>query len=167
MEACSDPHHRHLRAARQPAAHRRTARAPGRHGERRVVPLHKVEVRANDDGTWTSAATPPSSTDLSENLGGFREIIKRGAFKKVLKTTPTSGSCRTTTPNLVLARTHAGTLALKEDAEGPGLRRRRAPTSYADDLRVLLDRGDMTQSSFAFRVAPGGQNGSRTRRPAA
>jgi HK97 family phage prohead protease len=129
---------------------------PGANLERRVVPLHKVEVRANDDGTFAVAGHAAVFDDLSENLGGFRERIKRGAFKKVLRDDPDVRFLFNHDPNLVLARTHAGSLALKEDATGLEYDADCAPTSYAADLRVLLDRGEVTQSSFAFRVAPGG-----------
>ena len=60
-------------------------------------------------------------------------------------------------PNLVLGRTLAGTLTL-EDNPPTGLRYIIDPpdVSYANDLRVSMERGDVNQSSFAFRIARGG-----------
>lgn len=52
--------------------------------------------------------------------------------------------------NLVLARTSSGTLRLSEDATGVLSEAELAPTTYARDLAVLLDRGDVSQMSFSF-----------------
>lgn len=56
--------------------------------------------------------------------------------------------------NLVLGRVGAGTMVL-EDNPPVGVRYTiDAPdTSYANDLRVSMERGDVYQSSFAFRLA--------------
>lgn len=95
--------------------------------------------------------------DLSEDLGWtwdhWRERIAPGAFRSVLKSKPDVRALFNHDPNLVLARTLSGTLELEEDSEGLLFRADVAPTSYALDLRILLDRGDVTQCSFAFRVS--------------
>lgn len=52
--------------------------------------------------------------------------------------------------NLLLARTTNGTLRLSEDATGVVSDADMAPTSYARDLAVLLERGDISQMSFSF-----------------
>jgi HK97 family phage prohead protease len=54
-----------------------------------------------------------------------------------------------------LARTTAGTLELSSNAHGLRFFASCSRTSYADDLRVLMNDGVVTQSSFAFNVAPG------------
>lgn len=53
-------------------------------------------------------------------------------------------------PARVLARTAAGTLRLAEDKHGLRVEAEMAPTSYAHDLAVLLERGDVNQMSFGF-----------------
>ena len=53
-------------------------------------------------------------------------------------------------PNRVLARNKAGTLTLSIDDVGVFVQSAMAPTSYALDLAISLDRGDITQMSFAF-----------------
>jgi HK97 family phage prohead protease len=84
---------------------------------------------------------------LSENLGGFREVIKRGAFKDVL-----GDDVRLLVnhdPNFPLARGAA--LELTEDPTGLKVRAQiREDLSYAKDLRINLEEGNVTQMSFAF-----------------
>lgn len=84
---------------------------------------------------------------LSENLGGFRETIKRGAFRNVL-----DQDVRLLVnhdPNLLLAR--GDSLELTEDPTGLHVRAKiRADLSYARDLRINLEEGNVTQMSFAF-----------------
>lgn len=53
-------------------------------------------------------------------------------------------------PSLVLARTVSGTLRLGEDRDGVVAEAELAPTSYARDVAVLLQRGDVSQMSFSF-----------------
>jgi HK97 family phage prohead protease len=125
---------------------------PGENIERRFVGA-TVEVRAKDEGGYRMLGHAAVFGDLSENLGGFRERIERGAFHKVLAASPDVRALFNHDPNLVLARTHAGTLSLDEDPKGLAYDADVASTSYASDLRVLLERGDVSQSSFAFRVA--------------
>ena len=52
--------------------------------------------------------------------------------------------------NLLLARTTNGTMRLTEDGTGVLADADMAPTSYARDLAVLLERGDISQMSFSF-----------------
>lgn len=81
------------------------------------------------------------------------EIVARGAFKTVLNGNPDTRALSNHDPHYVLGRTRAKTLDLREDPLGLHYYARSAPTSYAKDLRMLIDRGDVDQSSFAFTVA--------------
>jgi HK97 family phage prohead protease len=84
---------------------------------------------------------------LSENLGGFREVIKRGAFKEVL--TDDVRLLVNHDPNMPLARGEQ--LELTEDPTGLQVRAMiREDLSYARDLRINLEEGNVTQMSFAF-----------------
>lgn len=117
--------------------------------ERRALPID-LEIRDLDDDAFTFAGHAAVFDELSEDLGGFREQIKRGAFKRVL-----GDDVRFLVnhdPNLLLARTRNGTLRLKEDVKGLAVEADIAPTTLGKDLRILLERGDMTQMSFAFMV---------------
>lgn len=80
---------------------------------------------------------------------GFWEQVGRGAFRKTLGEADVRFLINHD-PNLVLARTAAGTLRLSEDNIGLYTDADMAPVSYASDLAVLLERRDVTQMSFAF-----------------
>lgn len=89
---------------------------------------------------------------LSADLGGFRERIKRGAFRKALDADQDVRFLVNHDANLLLARTKSGTMELREDPKGLRVYAELAPTSYAQDLRVLVKRGDLSQMSFGFTV---------------
>lgn len=84
-------------------------------------------------------------------MPGFREIVRSGAFKKTLRESDIRALLNHD-PNFVLGRKQAGTLKLWEDEKGLGYRIDPPATSYADDLLVSIARGDISQSSFGFRV---------------
>jgi HK97 family phage prohead protease len=92
---------------------------------------------------------------LSEDLGGWKEMIEPGAFTDTILVDDVRGLYNHQ-PTMVLGRNRAGTLILVEDEVG--LRYEIIPpdTSYARDLLVSIDRGDVNQSSFGFAVPRGG-----------
>ena len=122
--------------------------------ERRLVPARFVETRdaEGDDQGYELRGYAAVFDKLSEDLGGFREVIKRGAFKPPLKNGDDVRLLVNHNPDLLLARTASGTLALDEDPTGLRVSADVADTQAGRDLRVLVDRGDMDQMSFAFRV---------------
>jgi HK97 family phage prohead protease len=80
----------------------------------------------------------------------FRERIEPGAFDQTL-----GADVRALVnhdPNLILGRTLSGTLRLSSDDHGLRYEVDPPQTSYASDLLESVRRGDVTQSSFAFRV---------------
>lgn len=91
---------------------------------------------------------------LSDDLGGFREEIAPGAFD------PLDQDVRCTfnhDANQVVGRTSSGTLELKTDKRGLWFSARPPATTWARDLLASIERGDVNQGSFMFRVRPGGE----------
>lgn len=93
----------------------------------------------------------------SELIGGsFREVIKPGAFDNVL-----SDDVRALfnhDPNFILGRSSSGTLALSVDDKGLRYEIDAPQTQTIRDLVLApMQRGDISKSSFAFRVAPDGE----------
>ena len=94
---------------------------------------------------------------LSENLGGFREILLPGCFKNAIATSDVRALFNHD-PNLILGRNTSGTCRLIEDEKGLRFEVDPPDTSYARDLQVSMQRGDITQCSFGFQVAEGGDS---------
>jgi uncharacterized protein len=87
----------------------------------------------------------------SEDLGFFREKIQKGAFANALK----NSDCRALInhqPGQLLGRQSARTLRLSEDDKGLFMSVDLPDTQYARDLKVSVERGDITQQSFGFCV---------------
>ena len=126
--------------------------------EKRMV---ETEVRANESGKGWKLTGYAAVFDSEASLGNFNERIARGAFRKVLKRTNLDvAALFNHDQNLILGRTTNGTLTLREDPRGLVYEVDVADTTYGRDLKVLLERGDVTQSSFAFRVKSDGQQWS-------
>lgn len=120
--------------------------------EERTVPLEGLEWRTRG-GALTVRGHAAVFNQLSHDLGGFREQIAPGAFTKVLGRNPDVHALWDHDTSLVLARTKNGTLELREDSVGLHFVANVADTSYARDLKLLMERGDVDQASFAFTVA--------------
>lgn len=124
--------------------------------ERRVVALTGIEVRAGEGadgaiGFKGHAAVFDTWTWIGSKKWGFREKVASGAFSKTLKEADVR-FLHNHNPDLVLARNKAATLRLAEDKVGLGVDADMAPTSYAKDLAISLERGDISQMSFGFQV---------------
>lgn len=123
--------------------------------ERRTVTA-PVELRDAGDGKWQIAGHGFLYNSWSEDLGGFKEQITPGAADDVMASNPDIRGLFNHDPNLVLGRTAAGTMSVSLDAMGCRYLIDPPDTSYANDLRSLLARGDVSNSSFAFRIGAGG-----------
>ena len=111
------------------------------------------EMKTSADGAIRVSGYAAVFDKPSENLGGFVERIKPGAFTETLKE-------KRSDPRLlwdhnsqyVLGRRSAGTLSLTEDVKGLAFEATLPDTTYARDLQVLMERGDVREMSFGFNV---------------
>lgn len=124
--------------------------------ERRTIAT-TVEARdAGEGAPWQIVGYGLVYNSWSEDLGGFKERIAPGAADEVLANNPDIRGLINHNPDLILGRTHAGNMRVSSDGNGVRYEIDAPDTSYANDLRVSLQRGDINQSSFAFRLAAGG-----------
>ena len=130
--------------------------------ERRTYTVQDVEARQADDGTMRISGYAAVFNDSSVPLP-FVERIAPGAFRKTLTETP-DVRLLINHEGLPLARTKNGTLTLTEDERGLYMDAVIADTQEGRDLYTLIQRGDMDQMSFAFRVIRQKWNEERTER---
>mgnify|MGYP001616940558 CR=1 FL=1 len=113
--------------------------------EESVVDSHIVTLRG-----YASMTEKPYS--MYDAYGDYDEMISRGAFKKTLSERA-DVAFLLNHEGLTMARTMNGTLRLNEDEVGLGidadLDSRR---SDVGDLLMAIERGDVTEMSFAFKV---------------
>lgn len=93
----------------------------------------------------------------SEDLGGFIEYVRAGAFANSLRSNTADPLALVHhLPHLVLGRKSAGTLRLAEDTRGLHFEVEPPDTQTARDLLVSIERGDIRGCSFGFSVRSGG-----------
>ena len=91
--------------------------------------------------------------DRETNIGGmFREVIRPGAFSAALLRRDDVRALFNHDPNFVLGRTSAGTLRLSQDERGLKYEIDPPTATWVRDLRESIKRGDVRESSFAFRI---------------
>lgn len=93
-----------------------------------------------------------ASYGTETRIGGFREVIERGAFAESLASGRDILALADHDPAKVLARTKSGTLRLAESDAGLDFELDLPDTSHARDLLALAERGDLGGCSFGFSV---------------
>lgn len=134
---------------------------------RHAFSLDNVEWRQAENGRsedYTLRGHAAVFNAVSDDLGGFREVLEPGAFRAALERQPDvrllfGHNGDTLIP---LARTKSGTLELREDDTGLHVWARVAPTSFARDMRIAMERGDLDQMSFAFTLNDDGDDWEHT-----
>jgi len=120
--------------------------------ERRTWSMDLVSVRARPNGGLGfkgRAALYNKRTWIGPAKFGFWEEIAPGAFTRAVAEDDVR-LLMDHDPAKVLARSSNGTLRLAEDKKGLAVDADMADVSYARDLAVLLERGDLGEMSFAF-----------------
>ena len=87
----------------------------------------------------------------SEEMWGFRERIDPAAFNDADMSDVRA--LFNHDPNMLLARSSSGTLQLSVDDHGLKYTFELPDTTAGRDLREMLKRGDVSQSSFGFTIA--------------
>jgi uncharacterized protein len=118
-----------------------------------------VELRAEGDGnTFVGYAAMFNSP--SQPLP-FTERIAPGAFDKTLRNRKRDVRLYVNhNSDLVLASKRSGTLMLSEDGRGLRVEAQLPATTYANDLRALMQTGVVDRMSFGFTVPRGGDRWS-------
>ena len=112
-----------------------------------------TRTEKRDDGSTTITGHAAVFNQMSSDLGGFREVIAPGAFTEALNKETLDCRCLINhDPNLLLARSSSGTLQLKETEKGLSYSFSVPDTTYGRDILISMERGDISQSSFAFTI---------------
>lgn len=118
--------------------------------ERRVFDFG--ELRLDSEGAAKTIRGYAAVFDsMSQPLGAFREVIRKGAFKKTVRESDIRALWNHD-PNYVLGRKSARTLRLEEDDKGLLTRIFPPSTTWASDLMTSIERGDVSQMSFGFQM---------------
>jgi HK97 family phage prohead protease len=126
--------------------------------ERRLIgEVPGLEVKEDQNGRTVIRGYAAVFESESQDLGGFVEIVERGAFDDVMRSNPdVFGKYN---HERVIGRTTSGTMRLAVDERG--LRYEIDPPRSAADVVELIQRGDVRGSSFAFRSNPKDESWTR------
>ena len=120
--------------------------------EKRVFTLDSLKVERRGKAGELRIVGHAAVFNTAVDIGGwFREQVAPGAFRRAIAEDDVR-SLFNHDPNYILGRSKAGTLKLSEDDTGLHTITIPPDTSYARDLMVSLERGDVNQMSFGFRV---------------
>lgn len=121
--------------------------------EQRDYAFDKIEIRDAGDGVTPSIVGHAAVFDqLSEDLGGFREIIKPLSFLAALAISDVRALWNHN-PDWILGRQSAGTCSVAEDNLGLATTINPPDTQLVRDMVLTpMRRGDVNQSSFGFWV---------------
>jgi len=118
--------------------------------ERRVWDLAELRIALEGDKR-TIQGYAAVFDSMSQPLGAFREVIRKGAFKRSVRESDIRALWNHD-PNYVLGRKSARTLRLEEDDKGLQTRIFPPSTTWANDLMTSIERGDVSQMSFGFHM---------------
>jgi HK97 family phage prohead protease len=123
--------------------------------EDRRRPFEGMELREQSNGTlrFTGyASVTETPYDMQDFLGDYTEVVRRGAFSKTLAE-GADVPFKLNHDGMTLARTKSGTMRLSEDSTGLHVEADLDPgNGQVRDIRSAMDRGDLDEMSFAFRV---------------
>ena len=112
----------------------------------------QIELRDDEKQSIIRALIPYNS--LSEDLGGFREMLMPGCFSESNLTVDVR-SFWNHNQDIILGRCSSGTLRLNETEFGLGYEVSSPDTSWGKDAVASIRRGDVDATSFGFRTDGG------------
>lgn len=124
--------------------------------ERRVLKTEGIEYRSSEGAAPQLIGYAAVFDVESEDLGGFREIVRRTAFDRSLRDGVDVLARTHHDSRELLGRTSAKTLRLNVDDHGLRYEADVPDTTSGRDTVVQVKRGDIRESSFAFRTPIGG-----------
>ena len=92
-----------------------------------------------------------SKTLKTDRGDAFRETIANGAFTRSLKSNSDVRALKEHNPMFLLGRTSSGTLKIEERSDGLYVDLELPNTTYANDLKESIKRGDISGFSFGFK----------------
>lgn len=121
--------------------------------EVRAWPLAKLRAETTPDNKPKIVGLAAVYNSLSEDLGGFREKIRPGAFDASIQRGDDIRALINHDPTLILGRNKSGTLKLETDGDGLQVSIEPPDTTYALDLLKSISRGDVSGMSFSFTTS--------------
>lgn len=124
-------------------------------GAEKRVTEDRLELRASKKGSGPGSMTGYAAkfNRMSQNLGGFTEILAPGCFDGIID--DDVRCLRNHMDDNLLGRTSSGTLEITLNSIGLKYENELPDTSAGRDTAELVRRGDMSGSSFQFQIAPG------------
>jgi HK97 family phage prohead protease len=110
-----------------------------------------MEIRKTEDNKNIVGGYAAKFEQLSEDLGGFREKIKKGAFARSLSERSVLAFWNHNT-DIVLGNTQNDTLKVWEDELGLRFELEMPDTNSGQDAFKMIKRGDSKGVSFGFRT---------------
>jgi HK97 family phage prohead protease len=114
----------------------------------------KADLRAEGGGDTPRKITGHAAVfdSLSLDFGGWKERIAPGAFARSLRDGQDVVALFAHDDREVLGRRSAGTLDVREDQQGLAFEISPPDLEHARKVMVLIQRGDLSGASFAFRT---------------
>jgi HK97 family phage prohead protease len=120
--------------------------------------LRGLEIRRDEDGGESRIRGHAAVfNSMSEDLGGFREVVLSTAFDSALDGGDDVRALVDHDPGKVIGRNKSGTLELEKDARGLLVTINPPQTSVGRDLIKSITRGDIDAMSFGFQVPRDGE----------
>jgi hypothetical protein len=115
--------------------------------EVRTFGLTEIRVAEDDDGFDIRGVA--AVYDKPTDMGWYKEKVAQGTFADTISADDIR-SCFNHDMNLILGRNRSGTLRIEDRDDGLHFSVKSPKTSYAEDLKESVKRGDVDGCSFMF-----------------